>query len=104
MANHEFEKQNVADEGWVEAKIALLAPAREAVPNAGIALNRLWNRHRARGAAIRRWLWTTTVATIAGITVLVVPASRACAEQPGACVQRLLGVASAQKPRTAVAG
>jgi hypothetical protein len=79
MANHD----------WVDNRIAALTPGRAWTPNPARALARL----RTRAVRVRRWVWTSTVATAACITLFLFPAPRACAEQPGPCVLRVLGVA-----------
>jgi len=38
---------------------------------------------------MRRWTWTSAGLAAAGIAVLLVPNARACAEQPGACMQKV---------------
>ncbi|HVW10028.1 MAG TPA: hypothetical protein VHC90_15675 [Bryobacteraceae bacterium] len=78
MANHD----------WVDNRLAALAADREWTPNAPRTLARL--HHRA--VRFRRWVWTSAVATAACITLFLFPAPRACAEQPGPCVLRVLGV------------
>ena len=89
MANHEWEDK--ADR-WVDERLAGLAPDGEWTPNAGSALVRLREKNRERAMAAQRWIWTTLVAACAGAALLLLPASRACAEQPDRCVQRVLGV------------
>lgn len=93
MANREHETDGLMNDRWVDDRIASLASTGDLIPNAGIALARLRERRRARAVAargaIRRWIWTTTVATGAGAVLLLAPASRACAQQPGPCVQRV---------------
>ena len=84
MANREPENDR-----WVDDRIALLASAGGLIPNAGIALERLWERNRARTAALKRWILTTAVTAGVGAALVIAPASRACAEQPASCVQRI---------------
>jgi hypothetical protein len=81
MANHD----------WVDNRIAALTPDRPWTPNSARTLARL----RTRAVRVRRWVWTSAVATAACITLFLFPAPRACAEQPGPCVLRVLGVAPA---------
>ncbi|HEY4089550.1 MAG TPA: hypothetical protein VGM43_26670 [Bryobacteraceae bacterium] len=81
MANHD----------WVDNRITALSPDRAWTPNPARSLARL----RARAVRVRRWMWTSAVATAACITLFLFPAPRACAEQPGPCVLRVLGVAPA---------
>jgi hypothetical protein len=81
MANHD----------WVDNRLAALAPDRAWTPNSARTLARL----RTRAVRVRRWVWTSAVATAACITLFLFPAPRACAEQPGPCVLRVLGVAPA---------
>jgi hypothetical protein len=81
MANHD----------WVDNRIAALAPDRAFAPNSARTLARL----RTRAVRVRRWVWTSAVATAACITLFLFPAPRACAEQPGPCILRVLGVAPA---------
>jgi hypothetical protein len=78
MANHD----------WIDSRLAALTPDSEWTPNAARTLSRL----RGRAARTRRWVWTSAVATAVFITLFVFPAPRACAEQPGPCVLRVLGV------------
>ena len=91
MANHDWES-----DGWVDERLATLRRGPEWIPDAGRALARLQARRsenrRGRVLAARRWLWTTLAAAGAGVALLLLPASRACAQQPGACVQRVLRV------------
>src|SRR6185312_8255968 len=79
MANHD----------WVDNRIAALTPDRDWTPNSARTLARL----RTRAVRARRLVWTSAVATAACITLFLFPAPRACAEQPGPCVLRVLGVA-----------
>ncbi|HVV45236.1 MAG TPA: hypothetical protein VHC72_08510 [Bryobacteraceae bacterium] len=81
MANHD----------WVDERIAALTPDRAWTPNSA----RTFSRLRTRAVRFRRWVWTSAVATAACITLFLFPAPRACAEQPGPCVLRVLGVAPA---------
>jgi len=81
MANHD----------WVDNRLAALSPDRDWTPNSARTLARL----RTRAVRVRRWVWTSAVATAACITLFLFPAPRACAEQPGPCVLRVLGVAPA---------
>ncbi len=78
----------MAHHDWVDNRIAALAADREWAPNAARTLARL----HARAVRVRRWMWTSAVATAACITLFLFPAPRACAEQPGPCVLRVLGV------------
>jgi len=108
MANHEWESEPSedglsedglsADDRWLDQRLASLGPDRDWAPDAGRTLARLRARTlaktRARGLAVRRWVWTTVVAASACAALLVLPASRACAEQPGPCVQRVFGRAA----------
>lgn len=86
----------LAGDRWVDDRLAALTPRSEWTPDGGRTLARLRARSlaktRERAMAARRWMWTTLVAASAGIALLLLPASRACAEQPGRCVQRVLGV------------
>ena len=79
MANHD----------WVDNRLAALAPDRDWRPNSARTLARL----RTRAIRVRRWVWTSAVATAACITLFLFPAPRVCAEQPGPCVLRVLDVA-----------
>jgi hypothetical protein len=81
MANHD----------WVDNRIGALTPDRDWTPNSARTLARL----RSRTVRARRWVWTSAIATAACITLFLFPAPRACAEQPGPCVLRVLGVAPA---------
>jgi|SRR6185312_685602 len=81
----------MANRDWVDNRIAALTPDRAWTPNSARALTRL----HARAVRVRRWVWTSAVATAACITLFLFPAPRACAEQPGPCVLRVLGVAPA---------
>jgi hypothetical protein len=81
MANHD----------WVDNRIAALTPDHAWTPNSARTLARL----RTRAVRVRRWVWTSAVATAALIILFLFPAPRACAEQPGPCVMRVLGVAPA---------
>ncbi len=81
------------DDGWVDDRLQALRPTREWIPNAGRTLSLLQARGRAHALVVRRWLMTTFAATAtACVVLLLLPASRACAQQPGACVLRVLGV------------
>lgn len=94
MANHEWESDS-----WVDAQISSLADQPGWKPNADRALMRLRRKAEARGAAARRWAWTMAVATAFYLALFLAPASRACAQEPGACVLRVLGInANAQNP------
>ncbi len=92
MANHELETDR-----WVATKLGRLGYGGEWKPNAGRAFAQLAAKNRdgsrAQPPAARRWIWTTLAAAFAYSALLLLPASRACAEQPGACVLRALGVA-----------
>lgn len=85
MVNREID----AADRWVDDRLAALVPAEEWTPNAGNALARLRQRSRTRTIAARRWIWTTVLAVGVSTTLFLIPASRACAEQPGPCVERM---------------
>ncbi len=91
MANHEWESDR-----WVDDRLAALQTGNDWIPDAGRARAQLLARRsentQARLLAARRWVWTTLAAASAGAALLLLPASRACAQQPGACVQRVLRV------------
>ncbi len=86
MASHEWE----TDDRWVEERLATLEPHSAWVPSTAAALSRLQRRRRKPSGAAVRWALTATAAACLIAVMLVIPASRACAEQPGACVQRIL--------------
>jgi protein-disulfide isomerase len=85
MVNHEAD-------GWVDERIASLACAGELIPDAVKALAGLRARNRARVAAMRRCILTVAAAVGVAAILIVAPASRACAEQPGPCVRRVWGI------------
>ena len=89
MANHEPDIDRLINDGWVDDRIASLELVGGLIPNAGLALVRLRERNRARATAMGRWILTTVAGVGAGAILLLAPASRACAEQPGPCVQRV---------------
>lgn len=102
MANRALEDHDRENDRWVDERLAMLGRRYEWNPDAGGALTRLQakrvaNAH-ARMVAARRWVWTTLVAAGAVAALLLLPASRACAQQPGACVQRVLRVVAPVKP------
>jgi len=68
------------------------------MPDAGAALTRLRKRARRRAVVVRTWVWTTVAAAGAFAALLVAPASRACAQQPGQCLQRAFGVTAPARP------
>lgn len=83
------------DQAWVDERLARLTAPSGWAPDSAAALARLRSRNQKRNRAVRRWVLTTATAAAIISMLLVIPASRACAEQPGACVQRLLGNAPA---------
>ena len=100
MANHEWQAdrpayESPADAGWVDDRLAALSTDRDWVPDAARTLARLRARAGARRVAAQRWIWTTVAAAGVMATLLLIPASRACAQQPGVCVQRVLGITTA---------
>lgn len=101
MANHEWETDQLSEDRWVNDRLAALASDRDWIPDGARTLARLREKSRARTATARRWIWTTAAAAGAGAALLLVPASRACAQQPGACVQRLLGASASPGPAPA---
>src|SRR5579862_2581420 len=92
MANQETDTDRLSHDRWLEARLASLTCDPEFVPDSAKALARLRERKYARRLAVRRWIWTTTGAAAAGLALFLAPVSRACAEQPGACVQRVWGM------------
>jgi protein-disulfide isomerase len=106
MANHKWENSLRAEDRWVEGRLASLESDRGWVPDAGVALALLRERRHARRIAARRWIWTTIAASATMAVLMTIPASRACAQQPGACVQRIFhtsaGTAVTSPPLVAV--
>jgi protein-disulfide isomerase len=90
MANHKWEADPEAGDRWIDRRLATLTLDRDWNPDAGGALARLRERRHARGIAVRRWIWTSVAASVTTVVLMLIPASRACAEQPGKCVQRIL--------------
>jgi hypothetical protein len=90
MANQEWENDQ-----WLNERLAALEPNGAWTPDAAHAYARFRGRTFAstamRTTALRRWVWTTVVAAIAVGVLWLVPASRSCARQPGACVLQILG-------------
>lgn len=95
MANHDFENDSLFNDRWLEDCLGSLTSDRAIIPGTGNALTRLRERHRARRIAMRRWTWTSAGLAAAGIAVFLVPTARACAEQPGACAQKVWRTVSA---------
>jgi len=90
MANRESETHE--SDKWMDDRLAGLTPGRDWTPDAGRAFARLQARGQRRAPRSRRWIWTTLAAACAYFTLLMLPSSRACAQQPGPCVLRVLGV------------
>lgn len=92
MANQQWESE------WVNERLTALEPANPWAPDPARAYARFRGRTFASAAmrttALRRWVWTTVVAAIAVGILWLVPSSRSCARQPGACVLQILGVSS----------
>jgi len=94
MANHEWESEQ-----WVEGHLATLKPDGPPDSSWTPDSSHAWARFRGRTfastamrtTALRRWVWTTVVAAIAVGVLWLVPASRSCARQPGACVLQIFG-------------
>ena len=86
MANHDNDR-------WIDDRLAGLAADRWWNPNAGRAFAQLQARRRPKAPRTKRWIWTTLAAGCAYFTLLMLPSSHACAQQPGPCVLRALGVA-----------
>jgi protein-disulfide isomerase len=88
MANHE----NTTDP-WVDAQLNALAPPSDSGPNTPRALALLRERIHARRTARPGWWWFCALpVSVLGLLLILVPGSRACAQRPGACADRLLTV------------
>ena len=85
MANHESDR-------WLDDRLAELTPGSDWKPNAGQAFARLQASRQRAAPRTRRWILTTLAAACAYFTLLMLPSSRACAQEPGPCVLRVLGV------------
>lgn len=86
MANPETDK-------WIDDRLTGLSASGEWNPNVGKAFAQLRARSLQKAPRNMRWAWTTLAAACAYFTLLMLPSSHACAQQPGPCVLRALGVA-----------
>ncbi len=95
MANREI---NV--DQWVDDRLAALAPANEWIPNTAQAWSRLQEKRRERRVVLLRWIGASLAASLGSLALFVLPASRACAQQPGVCTQRVLATVFREVPAT----
>jgi protein-disulfide isomerase len=95
MANREI---NV--ERWVDDHLAALAPASEWIPNTAKAWARLQEKRRERRVVLLRWIGASLAASVGSLALFLLPASRACAQQPGVCTQRVLATVFHEVPAT----
>ncbi len=84
MANHET---NV--DPWVDERLAALAEPEQWTPNTARAAAGLRERIRAPKRSRPRWLLWAVPLSLATLAVFLLPATRACAQRPGACAQSL---------------
>jgi hypothetical protein len=85
MANREIKVDR-----WVDDRLAALATPSDWIPNTAKAWARLQQKRRERRIVLLRWAGASLAASLGSLALFLLPASRACAQQPGVCTQRVL--------------